>query len=60
MTIILDDASEPGSWARAMARGCLPSASDYEPSRPCGSDIVEEEAVVRHEASYPSDGVATS
>lgn len=25
----IDDVSEPGSWARAIARGCAPSASNF-------------------------------
>lgn len=28
MTIFIDDVSEPGSWARAIARGCVPNHRD--------------------------------
>ncbi len=31
MTIIIDTVSEPGAWARAIGRGCAPSAVDYQP-----------------------------
>jgi hypothetical protein len=30
---MIDRASEPGSWSRAIARGCIPSAVDFTPDR---------------------------
>lgn len=60
MTIIIDTVSEPGSWDRAMGRGCLPGAVDYDPARPCESDIVGGDTSVRHDAAYRSEGFATS
>jgi hypothetical protein len=57
MTIHIDTVSEPGAWARAIGRGCLPSSSEF-----VGAMAVEGdgEAVAEHDAGYASEERATS
>jgi hypothetical protein len=58
MTIVLDHVSEPGSWARAMGRGCVPNAVDFDPVD--ASENAVDDAVARHTPSYQPEGLATS